>query len=88
MADATTFYRQFISEIKTLINDLENLDTAQDRMAADSALAAAAADAANAAGRTDLTETDFTNAASAVNQILFTFNSGSPSQKSYLYKLL
>jgi hypothetical protein len=88
MADATTFYRNLISEVQTLINDLENLDTSQDRMNEDAGLAAAAAAAANAAGRTDLTGADFTNAASAINQILFAFNSGSPTQKSYLYKLL
>ena len=88
MADATTFYRTLTSQIQSLINELENLNTAQDRMASDAGLAAAAANAANAEGRTDLTEADFTNAASAINQILFTFNSGEPTQKSYLYKML
>ena len=88
MADAVTFYRELISEIKSLINNLEDLDTSQDRMTQDATLAQAAADAANKAGRTDLTEADFTNAAEAINQILFAFNSGDPTQKSYLYKML
>jgi hypothetical protein len=88
MADATTFYRNFIAETVRLINDLEDLDTTQDRLAEDAGLAAAAATAAQAAGRTDLAAVDFTNAAAAINQILFAFNSGSPTQKSYLYKLL
>jgi hypothetical protein len=88
MADPMTFYRTLVSQIQTLVNQLQDLDTSQDRMHEDTALAAAAAAAANAAGRTDLVAADFTNAASAINQILFTFNSGAPTQKSYLYKLL
>lgn len=88
MADATTYYRTLISQVQGLINELETLNTLNDRMHEDSGLAAAAAAAANASGRTDLTTQDFVNAGSAITQIMFTFNSGAPTQKSYLYKLL
>lgn len=60
----------------------------QDRIAQDAGLAAAAAAAAQAAGRSDLATVDFTNAAGAITQLNFTFNSGTPTQKSFLYKLL
>ncbi len=37
--------------------------------------------------RTDIVAADITNASSAVAQFLFTWNSGSPTQKSFVYKL-
>lgn len=77
-----------VTQCGALVNLLQVVDTLQDRLAEDSTLAAAAAAAANAAGRTDLAAVDFTNAAAAINQLLFTFGSGSPTQKSFLYKLL
>lgn len=88
MANPTQFFQQFNAQIKQFIDDLDNLNTMQDRLAQDNTLAAAAATAAQAQGRTDLAAIDFTNAATAINQLLFTFNSGTPTQKSYLYKIL
>ena len=67
---------------------MQQLNLMQDRMVADPALAAAAATAAQAAGRSDLSAQDFTNVGAAIVQFNFTFNSGTPTQKSYLYKLL
>jgi hypothetical protein len=37
--------------------------------------------------RSDITKQDVTNAHDAIVQMLFTFDSGSPTQKSYLYKM-
>jgi lipopolysaccharide biosynthesis regulator YciM len=37
--------------------------------------------------RQDITKADVTNAHAALVQMLFTFDSGSPTQKSYLYKM-
>ena len=88
MADALNFYRTLNSQINQLVTTLQLLETSQDRMTADSGLASAAAAAAAAIGRTDLVTIDFTNAANAIGQLLFTFNSGAPTQKSYLYKIL
>ena len=88
MADPTTFYRGFISSINSFIAALEQLNVYQDRMVQDPNLAAAAAAAAAASGRPDLSAADFNNAGNAVVQITFTYNSGTPAQKSYLYELL
>jgi hypothetical protein len=38
--------------------------------------------------RGDIVKQDFTNSDSAIVQILFTFDSGGPTQKSYLFKML
>jgi hypothetical protein len=38
--------------------------------------------------RTDITATDVTNAQSAIEQVFFTLDSGSPTQKSLIYKML
>ena len=88
MSDATTFYRNLVSTTNTFIQNLQALDTLQDRLTTEPGLAALAAAAANTSGRPDLTAQDFTNAHDAINQILFAFNSGSPPQKAALYKLL
>jgi hypothetical protein len=89
MSDPTGFTQAFVRGINDYINALENLNTLQDRLASDSGLAAAAATAAAAQlNRKDLVAADFTNAAAAIVQLNFTFNSGAPTQKSYLYKLL
>jgi outer membrane murein-binding lipoprotein Lpp len=88
MANATQFFQNFNAKINQFIQDLDDLETLQDRLSSDPTLAEAAATAAQSQGRNDLAAIDFTNAADAVGQILFTFNSGSPTQKSYLYKIL
>jgi hypothetical protein len=38
--------------------------------------------------RTDITAADVTNAQAAITQMLFTYDSGSPTQKSLLFKML
>jgi hypothetical protein len=38
--------------------------------------------------RTDITKTDVTNAQGALEQVFFTLDSGSPTQKSLIYKML
>ena len=88
MSDASVYYRTLIAQTNNLISQLQIMETFADRLTSDPSLAAAAAAAANMAGRTDLTTADFNNAIGAIDQILFAFNSGSPTQKSYLYKLL
>jgi outer membrane murein-binding lipoprotein Lpp len=88
MANATQFFQNFNAKINQFIADLEDLNTMQDRLVSDNTLAASAATAAQAQGRSDLATVDFTNAAASINQILFTFNSGTPTQKSYLYKII
>ena len=88
MADATTFYREYINTINQLIQATEKAALMKDRLDSDNTLAAAAAAAAATGGRTDLTVQVINDAAGAIGQMLFTFNSGSPTQKSFLYKVL
>jgi hypothetical protein len=38
--------------------------------------------------RTDITATDVTNAQGALEQVFFTLDSGAPTQKSLIYKML
>ena len=86
MTQALTFGQSYISAVTSLINTLDNLRLLQDRIAQDSNLLQQYVGSAGA--RADLDLTTLNNAASAVTQILFTFDSGAPTQKSYLFKLL
>jgi hypothetical protein len=88
MTDSVTFGRTFVATINTLIKAIEDADLMQDRMASEPTLAAAAAAAMASAGRSDLSEATFTDAGNAIVQIVFTYNSGNPTQKSLLYKML
>ena len=86
MTNATTFGTQYFNAVQSLINDLENLRVLNDRMAQDNTLISGYFSASGA--RSDIAAQDFTNASGAVTQLLFSFDSGSPTQKSYLFKLL
>ena len=88
MTDPVSFYRLYVSTINQFINTLEDLRTQNDRLASEPTLAADAAAAALKSGRPDLTAQSFINAQAALVQLLFTFDSGSPTQKSFLFKML
>jgi hypothetical protein len=60
----------------------------QDRLTQEPGLSQSAATAMNTVGRADLAKADFDNAAAAIGQVLFAYDSGSPPQKSFLYKML
>jgi hypothetical protein len=86
MADPIVFFNNLKSNVNQLVTTLQLLNTYQDMLAQDATLADAAAKAGTSPNRT-LTAQDITNVADAINQILFAFNSGSPTQKSYFYKI-
>lgn len=86
MANPVTFANDYFAQVANLINVLEDLRTLNDRLTQNSSLVTDYF--ANPVHRTDITATDFNNAKGAVTQILFTFDSGSPTQKSYLFNLL
>jgi hypothetical protein len=88
MAQPNVFYNNLRTTVNSFIQILAQLNQYNDMMAADASLAAAAATAAQASGRSDLATADFTNIGSAITQINFTYGSGAPTQKSYLYKIL
>jgi hypothetical protein len=88
MTDAVTFGRNFVATVNALINAIESAQLQQDRLASEPELALAAADALKASGRPDMTEQIVNDAASAIVQIAFAYGSGTPTQKSLLYKML
>jgi len=75
----------YINKIKALINAIEDCKTEVDKLAQDSTLPASYLASPN--HRTDLVSADFTNANSALTQVIFAFDSGSPTQKSFLFKM-
>jgi hypothetical protein len=86
MTDVRQFGADYLAAVKTLIGDLENLRTLQDRVAQDSTLFDGYL--ASTGARTDLQKIDLTNASGAIVQLLFAFDSGAPTQKSQLFRLL
>jgi hypothetical protein len=86
MADPVVYFANLKSSINQLVTTLQQMNTYQDMLTQDATLAAAAAAAGSNVNRT-LTAADITAAADAINQLLFTFSSGSPTNKAALYKL-
>lgn len=86
MTDVRQFGSDYLGAVKALIGDLENLRTLQDRVTQDPTLFAGYL--ASPGARTDLQLIDLQNASAAIVQLLFAFDSGSPTQKSELFKLL
>jgi len=85
MAQQPEWGTNAINICKTLIAAMQAAEGLLDQMAGDSTLAAGYLAAAGS--RTDLVAADFTNMNSALTQMKFTFDSGTPTQKSYLYKM-
>lgn len=88
MSNPTTFNQTVNETTKQFIYWIQQIDTLRDRMESDPTLAQDAANAANAAGRADLTAADFNGLKEAIVQIMFTWNSGTPAQKSFFYEML
>lgn len=86
MTNPVNFADSYFAKVADLIDVIQELRLLNDRVAADSGLVVAYF--ANPVHRTDINAADFANAQSAVTQMLFTFDSGSPTQKSYLFKTL
>jgi putative heme iron utilization protein len=84
MSNPTSFMNGYVSAIQNLINNLEALRTQNDMLTQDATLITRYFSSQGA--RTDIVAADITNAEAAVTQLLFTFDSGSPTQKSYLFK--
>lgn len=87
MSDPVGIMNQYYAAVANVVSAIESLRLLQARFTADATLATKYF-ALTPAPRSDLVAQDFTNAQSAVTQVLFTYDSGSPSQKSQLFKLL
>jgi len=88
MTDALSFGQSYVAMVRELINAIEAAQLMEDRLNSEPGLAATVAQAMSGSGRGDMTEQVVTDAASAIGQIWFTYGSGTPSQKSLLYKVL
>ncbi len=86
MAQALEFGNDYFAQVAALIDSIENLRVLNDRIAQDSGLIAAYF--ADPNSRTDIDATAVSAAKDAVIQMLFTFDSGSPTQKAALFNLL
>jgi hypothetical protein len=95
MSNPVSFVGSYVSTIQSLISNLQALRTMNDQIAQDSTLVtryfstpSISVGQGQTIPRTDIAAADVTNARDAIVQLLFTFDSGSPTQKSYLYKVL
>jgi hypothetical protein len=96
MSNAISFINTYTQNIVQLCQLMQTLRVNNDQIDADPTLIDryfstppfGQAGSPNQVPRTDIVAQDVTNAHSALVQMLFTFDSGSPTQKSYLYKML
>ena len=85
MASASNFVNNYANNVTSFINQLMTMQTLNLQLADDPTLITRYFQDPKA--RTDIVAADITNASSAITQLLFTFNSGSPTQGSYLFKV-
>lgn len=86
MSAAQQFMISYANNVQLLVQTLQALQTQNLQMTDDSTLVTRYFQGAGA--RTDIVAADVANAAAAIVQLLFTFNSGSPTQASYLLKMM
>lgn len=91
MSNALTFVNSYANNISQLVQLLQTLQTQNLQMTSDTTLVTryftkAAAPAPQP--RSDIEAADIAAAQAAIVQLLFTFNSGSPTQASSLLKMM
>lgn len=86
MSNPTTFINNYTAQVARLVEVLEDLRIQNSRMTEDPTLLTDYF--AQAGHRTDIVADDITNAEVAVVQVLFAYDSGSPTQKSELFKVM
>ena len=94
MANSNTFVNTYTQNITQFCQMIQTLRMQNDQIVQDPNLVkdyfTVDANGANSTGgrpRKDITEQDVMKAKDAMVQLLFTFDSGEPTQKSYLYKM-
>lgn len=94
MSNPNTFIESYSSNIVEFVRLMQALRVQNDQLVQDPTIVtryfaqSAGADFRRTAPRTDIVAVDVTNAQAALVQLLFAFDSGSPTQKSFLYKML
>jgi hypothetical protein len=86
MADAINFINVYSAQIKAFVDILQDLETKNLQLTEDPTLLDRYFDD-TATHRTDIVAADVTNAQAAIVQMLFTYNSGEPTQASALLKM-
>jgi hypothetical protein len=86
MADAISFINAYSTEIKSFVDMLRDLETKNQQLTEDPSLITRYFDP-TVTHRTDIVAADVSNAQAAIVQMLFTYNSGSPTQASALLKM-
>ena len=86
MSDPILFVNYYTAQIQNLIKVIEDLRTQNARITADPTLVANYFTKNGA--RTDIVAQDVTNAQNALVQVLFAYDSGAPTQKSQLFKVI
>jgi hypothetical protein len=86
MSNPNTFVNTYVAKIQSLVQMVEDLRGLNDMVDQDSTLFTRYF--AGADPRTDINATDCTNAHDAIVQVIFAYDSGSPTQKSFLFKML
>lgn len=87
MSNPVTFINQYSQNIVQYIQLTQILRTQNDQLTQDPTIIDRYFAMNPNQIRSDITATDVQNAQEAIVQMLFTFDSGSPTQKSYLYKM-
>lgn len=88
MSNAFNFMNSYANNIQTLVNILGALETQNQQITDDPTLITRYFQATSPPPRTDIVAADVTNAQNAIVQMLFTFTSGSPTQESFLHKMM
>jgi hypothetical protein len=86
MSDPVTFMAYYTAQIQNFVKVLEDLRTQNARITEDPTLIPNYFSSPSA--RKDIVAQDVTNAQNALVQILFAYDSGSPPQKSELFKVM
>ncbi len=94
MSNPVSFINTYTQNIVQYCNLMQVLRSNNDQLAQDPTLITRYFETTNPSNpnisvvRTDITATDVTNAQAAIVQLLFAFDSGEPTNKSYLFKML
>ena len=90
MADAVNFIRLYSQTIDDFVGKLIDLQTMNQQLTDDPSLLTRYFNPPGGVPppRNDIVSADVTNAQSAIVQMLFAYNSGSPTQASYLLKMV
>lgn len=96
MSDSVTFVNYYTLQIKTLVGVLEDLRLQNARIEADPTLISNyftppdpnKPSISQGGRRTDIVAGDVTDAKAALVQVLFAYDSGAPTQKSELFKVI